>query len=136
MRKILFLIIVAAISVCGMAKNEKKVKKPAIVPVYMYGMSTAFGDSVAYVTDIQRIDSAYMERKHILGGLREYVQQLDQYYKSKGERRVNTVFFKKNRKKAEKHFMKLRKKYNKQGQELKPLPQGEFGFSAIQPSVE
>ena len=69
--------------------------------------------------------------------MREYVGQMDAYYKAKGQRRLNTVFFKKDRKKAEKGFIKLKKKLMKNGANLKVLPQGEFTFkSEKRPAAE
>ncbi len=138
MRKILFLAVLMLCSLGVSAKEKnKKVKRPAIRPVYLYAVSTSFNDTVAYVTDIQRVDSAYMEKKHILGGLRDYVQQVEAHYKQKGEpRRLNTVFFKKDRKKAEKKYVKLRKKFTKMGYAIKALPEGEFSFKSVLPPEE
>ena len=136
MKKTLLLLLVLGVALTASAR-EKKQKGPKPLPVFLYAVSTSFNDSITYITDIQKVDSGYMERKHILGGMREYVGQMDAYYKAKGQRRLNTVFFKTNRKKAEKGFIKLKKKLVKNGANLKVLPQGEFTFkSEKRPTVE
>lgn len=136
MKKTLLLLLVLGVALTASAR-EKKQKGPKPLPVFLYAVSTSFNDSITYITDIQKVDSGYMERKHILGGMREYVGQMDAYYKAKGQRRLNTVFFKTNRKKAEKGFIKLKKKLVKNGANLKVLPQGEFTFkSEKRPAAE
>ena len=136
MKKTLLLLLVLGVALTASAR-EKHQKGPKPLPVFLYAVSTSFNDSITYITDIQKVDSGYMERRHILGGMREYVGQMDAYYKAKGQRRLNTVFFKTNRKKAEKGFIKLKKKLVKNGANLKVLPQGEFTFkSEKRPTVE
>lgn len=136
MKKTLLLLLVLGVALTASAR-EKKQKGPKPLPVFLYAVSTSFNDSITYITDIQKVDSGYMERRHILGGMREYVGQMDAYYKAKGQRRLNTVFFKTNRKKAEKGFIKLKKKLVKNGANLKVLPQGEFTFkSEKRPTAE
>lgn len=136
MKKTLLLLLVLGVALTASAR-EKKQKGPKPLPVFLYAVSTSFNDSITYITDIQKVDSGYMERRHILGGMREYVGQMDAYYKAKGQRRLNTVFFKTNRKKAEKGFIKLKKKLVKNGANLKVLPQGEFTFkSEKRPAAE
>ena len=136
MKKTLLLLLVLGVALTASAR-EKKQKGPKPLPVFLYAVSTSFNDSITYITDIQKVDSGYMERRHILGGMREYVGQMDAYYKAKGQRRLNTVFFKTNRKKAEKGIIKLKKKLVKNGANLKVLPQGEFTFkSEKRPAAE
>ena len=136
MKKTLLFLLVLGVALTASAR-EKKQKGPKPLPVFLYAVSTSFNDSITYITDIQKVDSGYMERRHILGGMREYVGQMDAYYKAKGQRRLNTVFFKTNRKKAEKGFIKLKKKLVKNGANLKVLPQGEFTFkSEKRPAAE
>lgn len=120
------------------SKNEKNKKQKTkeenvkYTKLYMFGVSTSFTDSVVYVTDVQTVDSTYFTGKYILGGYHEYSEQLSAYFAGKGdERRTNAVFFNKNRKDAEKAYVKLRKKYAKKGVELLALPTGEFVFKAV-----
>jgi len=138
MRKLFFLMVAVMLTLSLSAKKNKSNDLSKVAAVYMYGLSSSFNDSTVYLTDIQIVDSAYQTGKHFLGGLREYRGQMDNYFTAKmGERRTNTVFFKWDRKKAEKAYLKLRKRYNKAKIELKPLPEGEMKFKAtIIPSDE
>ncbi|MGM9712507.1 MAG: hypothetical protein ACI3Y5_00090 [Prevotella sp.] len=136
-RKLLtFMLLSAMVLTLSAKKKQKADHKPTIktTTVFMYGVSPSFNDTTVYITDVQVIDSAYFVSKHIIGGLTDYVGQLNQYFKDKGDaRRTNTVFFKRTRKKAEKAYTKLRRRYNEQGTELKIIPTGEFTFKAVRP---
>lgn len=117
-------------------KKEKAPKEPKAVNVtqrvYLYGLSTSFNDSLVYVTEIQAVDSAYIQRKKFLGGAKEYVEQMHQYFNGNvPERRTNTVFHYLTREKAEKAFLKLRKQYEKNGMEFLQIPNHEFMFTAV-----
>lgn len=115
-------------------KNQKKVKELTVkyMSIYMFGVSTSFTDSTVYVTDVQVVDSAYFVGKHILGGCKEYSDQLAAYLNGKNiAKRTNAVFFKKKRKDAEKAFVKLRRRYTKAGVEMLSIPTGEFIFKGV-----
>lgn len=128
MRKILFVTI--ALSLCLVMGAKKK--DNSNVTVYMYGLSASFNDSIVYLTDVQKVDSAYFIEGKFLGGLREYTGQMNIYFTEKdGERRTNTVFFKRTRKDAEKAYVKLRKRYTNDAIDLRPLPSTEFAFKAM-----
>lgn len=117
------------------AKKEKPIPAPKIQTLYMYGVSASFNDSIIYITDIQRVDSAYLKGKYMLGGITDYVSQMNTYFaKATGDRRTNTVFFKTTRQKAEKAYVKLRKRYtNSSGMDIKPLSESEFRFTGVKP---
>lgn len=133
MKKILTLTILLVATLTLSAKKKANAEhSESAQTVYLYALSASFNDSIVYITDIQTVEGAYIEKKHILGGLRQYVQQMDRYFKEKGVAdRINTVFFKTKRTKAEKQFVKLRKRYTKDGIDLRVLPQGEFSFQPV-----
>lgn len=111
-------------------KNEKKT-----TTLYMYGVSLSFNDSLVYVTDVQPVENACVTGKYVLYGAREYADQMTAYFEKKElGRRTNAVFYKKTRDKAEKSYMKLRKRYAKKGIVLTPIVTGDFTFKAIQPN--
>lgn len=120
-------------------KKDKKAEKVVSVKdnrqtctLFLYGLSTSFNDSTAYITDVQVVDDAYLVNGKFLGGAADYCEQMNSYYSNKGaERRTNTVFFQKTREKAEKAYVKLRKRLNKRGIHPDPLPTGEFVFNAV-----
>ena len=121
-----------------MSASAKSKADPSFsAKVYMYAISASFNDSTVYITDVQEVDSAYLVKKTFLGGLKRYSEQLDNYFREKnGERRTNTVFFKTTRKKAEKQYVKLRKRYTSGDVKLLVLPTGEFTFTAVRPFIE
>lgn len=130
MKKLLLLATALLLS-ATLTLSAKKTQQAAQT-VYLYAISASFTDTIVYITDIQTVDSAYMERKHILGGLQKYVQQVDRHFNAKGmTHRINTVFFQTDRRKAEKQFVKLRKKYTRSNILLRILPQGDFTFQAV-----
>lgn len=132
-RKIMALTLLASMMLTLSAKKKNtSATKIDTRTIYMYGISPSFNDTIVYMTDVQVVDSAYFESKHILGGFTSYVDQLNTYFKEKGDaRRTNTVYFKKTRKKAEKAYTKLRRKYNVPEIELKIIPTGEFTFKTV-----
>lgn len=136
MRKVLFIFFALCLSVAVQAKKSKV----ETTTLYMYALSTSFKDSVVYMTDIQKVDGAYLLPKGFLGGMTEYVSQLNSHFAAKGfvdgTKRTNVVFFQKTRQKAEKAYMKLRKRYQNPAVILTPLPESEFTFKAVAPSVE
>ena len=135
MRIISYIILSLIFAVSASAKG--KTDPSFSTKVYMYAISASFNDSTVYITDVQEVDSAYLVKKTFLGGLKRYTEQLDSYFKEKyGERRTNTVFFKTTRKKAEKQYVKLRKRDTSGDVKLGVLPTGEFTFTAVRPYIE
>ena len=81
--------------------------------MYMFGFSASFKDSVIYVTDIQDVQGAWIEKKSkFLMGRDQYSEQLKTHLSEQRQlnNRVCVVFFKKSKKKAEKQYLKLMKK--------------------------
>lgn len=101
--------------------------------IYMFGFSASFKDSVVYVTDIQNVQGAWIETKSkFLLARDEYSRQLKNHLADQLQqpKRVCMVFFAMNRKKIEKEYLKLMKKYKK-GYEIRYLNATEFKFEAI-----
>ncbi len=106
--------------------------------VYMFGFSASFKDSIIYVTDIQNIPGAWVESKtKFLLGRDSYSYQLNNYLTDtlKQSQRVSMIFFSLKKKKAEKQYIKLMKKYKK-GYELRYLNAAEFKFRAVDMSPD
>ncbi|MBQ7686626.1 MAG: hypothetical protein IJT28_05270 [Bacteroidaceae bacterium] len=123
-------------------KLEKKEKidtqraETYTVPVYMFAVSAQFGDSVVYVTNIQKVDGAHLTRKYDYLAFRSnYSHQFnkyvtDSYFKAN---QVTSVVFDKNRKKALKRFNKILKLYERdRGMHLMLVTDDKFQFTAIQ----
>ena len=79
---------------CLLCQNaEAKVKQK---PVYMFGFAISFTDSVGYMTDVQYLDSTYVDTKtKFLIARNMYSVQLQQYLqKNEGcKHPVTSVFF-------------------------------------------
>jgi len=112
--------------------------KPLKTQVYMFGFSASFKDSVIYATDIQNIEGAWIDSKtKFLLGRDLYSIQLKEYLADKLQQpgRICIVFYATKKKKAEKQFLKLMKKYQK-GYDMRYLNATEFKFEAIDTSPE
>ena len=106
--------------------------------IYMFGFSASFKDSVIYATDIQNPQGLWIDTKHdYLINRDEYSHQLKVYLAEKlqQENRVCMVFFYTKKKKAEKEYLKLMKKY-KHGYEVRYLNENDFKFEPIDSDPE
>lgn len=127
------LLLVVALTALGASAKPLKTNQ-----VYMFGFSASFKDSVIYVTDIQIIPGAWIESKNKFLLLRdEYSRQMKDYLEEKlqQEKRVCVVFYYLKKKKAEKEFLKLMKKYKK-GYEVRYVNEKDFKFEAIDMSEQ
>ena len=110
--------------------------------MYMFGFSASFNDSTLYLTDIQDVENAWYDTKTgFLLARDNYSYQLKEYLaEQKGQpNRVCLVMFATTRKKAEKLYEKLKKKYiGKDGKiyGLQYLTANEFKFNAVDIATE
>ena len=122
------LLLVVALTALGASAKPLKTNQ-----VYMFGFSASFKDSVIYVTDIQNVPGTWVESKNKFLLLRdEYSRQMKDYLEEKlqQEKRVCVVFYYLKKKKAEKEFLKLMKKYKK-GYEVRYVNEKDFKFEPI-----
>ena len=127
------LLLVVALTALGASAKPLKTNQ-----VYMFGFSASFKDSVIYVTDIQNVPGTWVESKNKFLLLRdEYSRQMKDYLEEKlqQEKRVCVVFYYLKKKKAEKEFQKLMKKYKK-GYEVRYVNEKDFKFEAIDVSEQ
>ena len=104
--------IVLTLLVCVAMGAEAKTVKAR--HMYVFGFAASFKDSVVYMTEIQDVQGALYDTKtKFLLGRDSYSDQLKTYFKEKKQMsdRVCMVMFSTSKKKAEKKYMKLRKKY-------------------------
>lgn len=118
--------------------EAKRIQKP----VYLFGFSASFKDSVVYITDVQDIKGAWMDSKtkHLLGR-ENYSAQLKDYLTTKLQLkdRVCLVFYAVNKKDAEKQYQKIKAKYTEKAKgafDVRYLPLGDFRFDAVDMSPE
>jgi predicted CopG family antitoxin len=104
--------IVLTLLVCVAMGAEAKTVKAR--HMYIFGFAASFKDSVVYMTEIQDVQGAMYDKKtKFLLGRDSYSDQLKTYFKEKKQMsdRVCMVMFSTSKKKAEKKYLKLRKKY-------------------------
>lgn len=112
MRKSLFYVL--SFLACLACQNaEAKIKQK---PVYMFGFATSFVDSLAYITDVQYIDSSFIDTKtKFLIGRNMYSLQLQEFLaKNEGcMHPVTAVFFGKKKEKMEKKMLSVRRRFER-----------------------
>ena len=145
--KYIILALMVAMTTGAMAKNVK------VPHVYIFGFSASFQDSTVYMTEIQDLQGAWMDKKtKFLLGRDNYSYQLSNHFNEQGQpNRVCMVFFSTSKSKAEKKYLKMKKKYTavpkqtnkskKQGAETAPydlryITLQEFRFEPVDMSGE
>lgn len=131
--RLLWSVLLTILLCCGV---ESLTAKPKQKKVYMFGFSASFTDSLVFMTDIQLIDSAFVDDKtKFLEGRSLYAGQF-RYYVENSQQIPNTtcvVFFNEKKKNIESEYMDLRKKYEKdKGLILKVLNSSQFKFRSEQ----
>ena len=139
MKKTIKLAIAAIILCSGFAMQGSAKQK--VEPRYLFGFSASFADSTVYFTDIQKVDSAWVDTKtKFLLGRDEYSGQLKRYFASKEmPNRTCVVLFAENIKKAEKKLKKLKETYTmnaKGGYDVRYMTKAEFEFTPVYMGIE
>lgn len=125
---------ISALMIIALCVASKAMAEEKIVPgVYAFGMSASFSDSTVYITDIQWIDSVWMDTK--TGFILErgsYSNQLRNYLSLKGVEYPTCIFFfDKKMKKLGKKFRQIKEKYVLSNRfDVKYVDPEEFSFKA------
>lgn len=125
------LLLVAAFTTTNAANNSQT------KPIYIFGFSASFNDSTVYFTDIQHLDSAWIEKKSkFLLGRENFSYQLRDYLQeSKSQpHRTCVVFYAFSKKDINKQMESLKKKYinkEKQAYAINYIKQDEFSFKYV-----
>ncbi len=107
--------------------------------IFVYGFAASFNDSTVYFTDIQQVDSAYIDSKtKFLYSRENYSYQLRDYLDNVGFKNATcTTSFSTTRKEGEKKYLALRKKYLEGGRyNINYLKEQDFRFQAISGKIE
>lgn len=107
--------------------------------IFVYGFAASFNDSTIYFTDIQQIDSAYIDSKtKFLYSRENYSYQLRDYLDKLGFKNATcTTSFAMTKKEAEKKYLALRKKYLEGGKyNINYLKEHDFQYKAISGQIE
>jgi hypothetical protein len=136
-----FKYIMLALLMAG-STTEACAKKMKTDHMYMFGFSASFKDSTIYITDIQDVQGAWYDtRTKFLMGRDNYSYQLKEYMANQQQQpnRVCMVFFSTSKKKAEKQYLKIKKKYVEKAPgvyAVRYLNVSDFKFEAVDMSPE
>ena len=122
---VLFLTFATAWSINTSAKNKRLPK------AYIFGVAASFNDSIVYFTNVQEVDSVWInDKSDFLLNRSDYSYQLKNYLESQGlSRRTCIVSYALKRKAAEKKYTKMRNKYVKRGAfDLRDIDSKDFKF--------
>ena len=114
--------------------------KARCTPVYIFGVSASFNDSIVYITDIQIIDSAWIEDKgNMLLGRLDYSYQLKAFVNAHGEaNRTCLVSFAFKEKDIMKKYQRMKKRFSGTKKrpskyDIREIDEEEFKFHSVTP---
>lgn len=125
------MILLVAFAICTVAQAQEAQRQR----VYIFGFAASLGDSLAFQTDIQALDSAYLYKNGFLADRAQYSSQLQEAVKqlSGRENMICAVYFDKNKAKLEKKFMKLKRRYARDHAVMvQPLNSDAFSFRNVE----
>ena len=115
--------------------NVQAVKRQT--KVFMYGFAASFNDSIVYITDIQTIDSAWIDSKTgFLYSRDNYSYQLrDFLQRTGGEHPTCITAFAIKRKDIEKKYLSIKKRYTTKGKfTIKYIEVKDFQYRPMIPN--
>ncbi len=122
-----FFMAIACLCVWGASRPAK---------AYVFGFASSFNDSTVYFTEIQELDSVYIETKtKFLFSRENYSSQLREHLQQEGVKAPTCITcFALKKKDIEKKYARLRKKYTVNGKFIvKEVKQPGFRYEAIRP---
>lgn len=130
------LFVTAIIMMASLMSLSVSAKIKCVPKIYAFGFAASFNDSIVYFTDIQEIDSAWVNEKNdFLINRDNYSYQLKNYFSRIGQaHRTCIISFALKRKDIEKKYKKMKEKYIKAERfSIKDLNEKDFHFTAIKP---
>ena len=114
----------------SVALSNARAYEPLQRKVYMFGFAASFTDSVAYITDVQAVDMAYVHYNGFLADRPLYSAQLNVFLQSHLKQKDMTcvIYYDKSKSKVEKKYLKVRKKYREK-HNIIPTPLGRDQFT-------
>ncbi|MCD8202066.1 MAG: hypothetical protein LUD48_00275 [Prevotella sp.] len=121
--------LIMAASFTELSAKERYVANQA----YVFGFAISFTDSTVYLTEIQQMDSLWIESKTYMLDRDNYSYQLKNYLVNQGQQhRTCMMFFAVKRKDIDKKYEKIKKKYITKGHYyVSYLSESDFQFQPI-----
>ena len=135
-KKIWLIPLFALLLIPAVSAQVSKEPKAKMETVYMYGVGRNFADSTIYLTAVQRLDNVPLDRPQgYLLNRYAYSEQFYQYLYTQAGKRHETcsVTFATSRAKAEKKYLRLRRRLVKEygQQNVVELPADAFHFTVV-----
>ena len=128
---------VAVMLLLSMTFQSAEAKRKVVPRVYLFGFAASFNDTIVHFTNVMEVDSVWMDKKFLLGR-EHYSHQLRDYLADKKElpHRTCVTMFAKDRQKAEKMLIKMKRLYtqSKDGRahfDVRYLDDDEFRFKTV-----
>ena len=132
-------IIAAAFLIAAVLPATTLAKGTAPQRIHMFGFAASFNDTIVHFTNIQTVDSVWIDGKsNFLMGRQLYSNMLSKYLsKNQLPHRTCVVFYDKNLKKLQKKYIKMKKLYLGEGKKAKnrnsvnDIMESDFRFTAF-----
>lgn len=128
--------VAAVLTAMMMSSAELSAKDKCVPTLYAFGFAASFNDSIVHFTEIQTIDSVWVnDKNNFLVERENYSYQLRNYLESKGlPRRTCVISFALKRKDILKKYAKMLSKYMKRTDvRIEDIKRSDFQFTAIKP---
>ena len=122
--------LIMAVALTFLVCSAFTMKKDKEKPVYVFGVAASFTETLVYYTDIQLLDSVYLNEHGFLPQRDLYSYQLKNHleYNMNKLNYTCVIYFSDNKKKLEKEASKVKSGYLKSKQTLRPIEASEFQF--------
>ncbi len=129
----------AFLAVVMLVASTATAKKVVVPQMYMFGFAASFNDTIVHFTNIQKVDSVWVDAKtKFLADREVYSSQLQQYLTNQEmPYRTCVVVYAETREKAEKKYLKLRRLYvspkkdHGQRYEVRYIEDDKFRFHSV-----
>ena len=138
LRQLIMALLFAVLGVGGATAH------PVLVPhLYVFGFAASFNDSTVFITEVQQVDSAWIETKNnFLQDRQAYSYQLRDYLGTQQQlpQRTCIVFYSQKREKLEKKYQKMLRLYTKfkdglQHFDVRHLTPQDFQFKVVSSEI-
>ena len=128
----------AAFLLANMLPSTASAKSVVTPRMYMFGFAASFNDTIVHFTDIQAVDSVWIDEKSKFLSRRDYYSDMLRDYLDKQQmpNRTCIVIYDKKVSRLQKKYLKMKKLYAgtkkvKNHNEIRTIGADEFKFTAI-----